>query len=238
MARIRTIKPEFFTSEDICSLSPLARLLYIALWCEADREGRFEWKPKTFKLRYLPGDNCDVDLLATELIDGGLVVIFEADGKRFAEIPTFGKHQVINNRESESQIPSRVAHASTTRQPRVKAEGRKEGKGREGVCTEPDDSMPPDDSPEPVAVLPLVDGTDYEVKPALADEWRAAYPAIDVHQQLLAMRAWTVANPANRKTRNGIERFIVKWLAKAQNQAPRTGGGPGGNPDDWTRDAR
>ena len=45
MARIRTIKPEFFTSEDIVALSPLARLLFIALWCEADREGRLVWKP-------------------------------------------------------------------------------------------------------------------------------------------------------------------------------------------------
>ena len=40
MARIRTIKPEFFTSDDICALSPRARLLYVGLWCEADREGR------------------------------------------------------------------------------------------------------------------------------------------------------------------------------------------------------
>ena len=39
VARIRTIKPDFFTSEDIVVLTPWARLLYIALWCEADREG-------------------------------------------------------------------------------------------------------------------------------------------------------------------------------------------------------
>ena len=56
MARIRTIKPEFFTSEDIVSLSPLARLLYQATWCEADKEGRLQWKPGTFKLRYFPAD--------------------------------------------------------------------------------------------------------------------------------------------------------------------------------------
>ena len=55
MARIRTIKPEFFTSEDIVGMTPLARLFYVALWCESDREGRLEWKPNTFKLRYLPG---------------------------------------------------------------------------------------------------------------------------------------------------------------------------------------
>lgn len=113
MARIRTIKPEFFTSEDIVDLTPLARIFFIALWCEADREGRLKWKPRTLKMRYLPADDCDVDILAQELIDGGLVVVY-ADGK-YAEIPGFTKHQVINNRESSSVIPARVTDASRTR---------------------------------------------------------------------------------------------------------------------------
>lgn len=108
MARIRTIKPEFFTSEDIVGMTPLARLFYVSLWCEADREGRFEWKPGTFKMRYFPGDNCDINALATELIDKGLVVLFSANGKNYAEIPTFTEHQVINNRETESSIPART----------------------------------------------------------------------------------------------------------------------------------
>ena len=136
MARIRTIKPEFFTSEDVVNLSPLARLLYIAMWCESDREGRFEWKPRTFKLRYLPGDDCDVETLATELTASGMVCLYEVDGRMYAEIPSFTKHQSINNREADSEIPARVAtrqHASTTREPRVQAERKegREGKGRE-----------------------------------------------------------------------------------------------------------
>ena len=127
MARIRTIKPEFFTSEDIVSLTPLARVFYIALWCEADREGRLDWKPVTLKMRYLPGDDCEVNELAAELIDTGLIVLYEVDGKRYAEIPTFKTHQVINNRESESTRPTRNPDASS----RVKAEG-KEGRERKG----------------------------------------------------------------------------------------------------------
>lgn len=137
MARIRTIKPEFFTSEDIVSRSPIARLFYIALWCEADREGRMEWKPGTFKLRYLPGDAVTVDEVASELIEAGLICVYTVGEKQFAEIPSFTKHQVINNREADSAIPTRE-HASTTRGARVKgpssrakAEG-KEGKGKEG----------------------------------------------------------------------------------------------------------
>ena len=222
MARIRTIKPEFFTSEDIVSLTPLTRLLYIALWCEADREGRFEWKPKTIKLRYLPGDGCDIDLLATELIGCGLVHIYESEGKRYAEIPSFKKHQVINNRESESSIPPRVAHASTTRKSGAKAEGKEGMKGKEGYSGTPQCDEPQDDeTPSAVVALPLIDKTEFDVTAVMACDWQNAYPAIDVAQQLKSMRAWLLANPENRKTRNGIERFIVRWLAKAQNTAPR-----------------
>lgn len=124
MARIRTIKPEFFTSEDIVCMSPLARLFYVSLWCESDREGRMEWKPITFKMRYLPGDQCDVNELAKELIARGLIVLYTAEGKQYAEIPTFTEHQVINNREQDSTLPARsdaVAAAAEILTPEMRA---------------------------------------------------------------------------------------------------------------------
>ena len=136
MARIRTIKPEFFTSEDIVGLSPLARLLYIALWCEADREGRMQWKPRTFKLRYLPADDAPIDALCAELIAAGLVVLY---GDGLAYIPKFARHQHINPREGASCIPgpvdkSRDSDASA----RVSdAQVGREGEGREGDTHKP-----------------------------------------------------------------------------------------------------
>lgn len=103
MSRIRTIKPQFFTSEDIVALTPLARLLYIGLWCEADREGRMHWKPRTFKMRYLPADDCDAVVLADELVAAGLVVLY---GDGLAYIPSFTTHQHVNPRESVSTLPA------------------------------------------------------------------------------------------------------------------------------------
>ena len=155
MARIRTIKPDFFTSEDIVSLSPLARLLYIAIWCEADKEGRMVWKPLTFKLRYLPGDNCDVQGLCQEIIDRGLVVLY---GDGYAFIPAFALHQHINPRESESVLPDpNEKQAVAMRKPRVPdasprvpdaqvgREGKgKEGKGKEGIKNTSACAHPPD----------------------------------------------------------------------------------------------
>lgn len=134
MARIRTIKPEFFTSEDIVELEPLARLLYIALWCESDKEGRFSWKPKTFKMRYFPGDDCNIDALCDALVTRGLVCLY---GDNLAHIPSFSEHQHINPREKESTIPgpdeyieSRVSDASVTEETRAGRKEGKEGKGK------------------------------------------------------------------------------------------------------------
>ena len=227
MARIRTIKPEFFTSEDIVSLSPLARLFYVSLWCEADREGRFEWKPKTFKLRYLPGDDCDVDALGQELIDAGLIVLYEADGKLYAEIPTFAKHQIINNREAASEIPARKPTPSGTREARVKAEGKEGKEGKDGRVPSSADANTPADTTPPALVtsIPLIDKTEHPITEAMAAEWAEAYPAVDVTQQLREMRAWCLANPKNRKTATGIARFVTTWLGREQDKAPRVNGG-------------
>ena len=209
MARIRTIKPEFFTSEDIVSLSPLARLFYVSLWCEADREGRMDWKLGTLKMRYFPGDNCDMQFLANELIDGGLVIVYEVDGKQYAEIPSFKTHQIINNRESDSTRPPRVKHASK----RVKAEGKE---GREGNGKEGDSAEPQSDSTPAIVSIPLVDKTEFPVTQDMVDDWSTTFPAVDVPQQLREMRAWCVANPTKRKTPRGISAFIVTWLGKEQ----------------------
>lgn len=146
MARIRTVKPEFFTSEDIVALDAFSRLLYIALWCEADKEGRLLWRPKTFKMRYFPADNLDIEAMCKQLTDAGLVVTY-GDGQ-FAHIPQFAKHQHINPRETASTLPdpdasstraARVRHASVTKETRDSdAQGGREGKGREG-----DTPLPP-----------------------------------------------------------------------------------------------
>lgn len=137
MARIRTIKPEFFTSDDVCILPMAARLLYIGVWCEADREGRLEWRPRNLKRRYLPDDDIDIDSLCQILINAGLVVLY---GEGLAYVPTFGKHQHVNPREAVSTLPDPKNHACSTRGPRVSdeeitvsdAQGGREGKERKG----------------------------------------------------------------------------------------------------------
>ena len=223
MARIRTIKPEFFTSEDIVSLTPLARLLYIALWCEGDREGRLLWKPRTFKMRYLPADVCDVEALCHELVAAKLVKLY---GDGHAYIPKFQQHQHLNPREAASKLPD--PHAARTRRARVDeatviAEGRdsdaqgvREGKGKEG---DTDPSLAGDGHEEPPLVLiPLNGGSNHGITAAMVAEWSSTFPAVDVPQQLRQMRAWCIVNPAKKKTARGVGAFIVKWLSREQDQ--------------------
>jgi hypothetical protein len=124
MARIRTIKPEFFTSDDICSLSPLARLLYVGLWCEADREGRLVWSPGVLKRRYLPDDDCDIGVLAQELIGRRLVVLYQ---EAYAHIPSFARHQHVSPKEAQSRLPAPAGQSPQGR----------EGEGKEGEGTKP-----------------------------------------------------------------------------------------------------
>lgn len=84
-------------------------------------------------------------------------------------------------------------------------------------------------SPPPAAVLPLVDGTDFEISVETVAELSGLYPAVDVAQQLRSMRGWLLANPKNRKTKAGIMRFVNSWLSREQNSArPAANQKPGG----------
>ena len=71
-------------------------------------------------------------------------------------------------------------------------------------------------SQEIVSSIPLKDGSEYGVTSADVDEFKAAYPLVNVSQELRVMRAWSNSNPQKRKTRRGIRRFINSWLSREQ----------------------
>lgn len=69
----------------------------------------------------------------------------------------------------------------------------------------------------PVYQIPLNTGGEFPITVYQHSEFVDAYPAVDVMQELRNMRAWSIANPAKRKTRSGMLRFVNTWLSKAQN---------------------
>jgi hypothetical protein len=74
MARIRTIKPEFWIDEKIVDLSAFARLLFIGMWNFADDQGFIDYKPRRIKMQVFPADDVDVQALLDELLAAGRVV--------------------------------------------------------------------------------------------------------------------------------------------------------------------
>ncbi|KQP02641.1 hypothetical protein ASF26_14525 [Methylobacterium sp. Leaf93] len=67
-------------------------MLWIGLWCEADDQGVFEWKPLTLKMRLMPAATISVEPLLQELVDAGCVQRFEA-GRSYGVVRNFVKHQ-------------------------------------------------------------------------------------------------------------------------------------------------
>ena len=105
MARARNIKPGFFKNEDLSDLSPYARLLFIGLWCLADRDGILEDRPKRIKGELFPYENVEVDTHLQELHDKDFILRYEVDGERYISIPKFADHQNPHHREAASKFP-------------------------------------------------------------------------------------------------------------------------------------
>ena len=105
MARIRSIKPEFWTDEKVVSLSPLARLLFIGMWNFVDDWGRGEFSPLRMKMQILPADDADSSGLIGEIRRENLISLYAVDGKEYFEVCGFTKHQKVDKRQ-KSKLPS------------------------------------------------------------------------------------------------------------------------------------
>ena len=106
MARIRMIKPEFFDDPDVASLSLAARIFFIGLWTQADKEGRLVDDMRRLKVRIFPYDNIDVEGLAVELHGKDMIRRYEdGNGHGFIWVRNFTKHQRPHPKEPASLIP-------------------------------------------------------------------------------------------------------------------------------------
>ena len=98
MARIRTVKPEFWSSEQIVECSPMARLLFIGLWNFCDDDGIHPASAKTIKARVFPADDMDaatVRRMLDELCAHGLIQFYVADDVEYLWVTGWAKHQKV-----------------------------------------------------------------------------------------------------------------------------------------------
>lgn len=107
MARARNIKPGLFSNEVIAELPAFDRLLFIGLWCLADREGRLEDRPKRIKMELFPCDTYDVSVGLGALSAHGFIERYQVLDQSIIEIPAFKKHQRPHGTEKDSSLPDK-----------------------------------------------------------------------------------------------------------------------------------
>lgn len=108
-SRIRSIKPDVHLDEELWDVEqtsgmPLFRA-FTGLWNYSDREGRFEWKPRTLKALILPLWNGSFADAMEALQEAGFLLRYEVRGRQYGLVRNFTKHQSINAREEESVLP-------------------------------------------------------------------------------------------------------------------------------------
>jgi hypothetical protein len=148
MARIRTIKPDFWTDEKLAECSRDARLLFIGTWNFADDEGRMEFSVKRLKMQIFPGDDIDVTPLVDELAKHKLVILYRIGERDYLSIPNFKKHQRVDKPRAstipaplgaDSQIPGMIPEHSQNHRGGLATEWKgREWNGSKTISSNPD----------------------------------------------------------------------------------------------------
>lgn len=142
MPRIRSIKPEFFTDEDLGRLSPSHRLTFEGLWCHADKAGRLKDRPGYLKTMILPYDNIDFESILNDLSQNSsgrgtpFITRYCVDDDNYIQISNFTEHQRPHHTEKDSILPVQtpIDNRVLPVTPRIKKVGKEAvlGKGMEG----------------------------------------------------------------------------------------------------------
>jgi hypothetical protein len=108
LARIRTVKPEFWTSEQVMNLKRDTRLMFIGLWNFCDDAGRHSAEPRRIKAQVFPGDD-DISSetirgMLQELSTNDLIALYEVSGKPISRSPAgAGTNVLISHRNPTFQ---------------------------------------------------------------------------------------------------------------------------------------
>jgi hypothetical protein len=145
MARIRTIKPEFWTDEDLALLDPRTQLLAIGLLNHSDDEGYFKAHPLIIKATIFPfsEDSVSIHDMLKQLENVGYLVLFKGtDGKAYGIVSNFLEHQRIN-RPTPSKIKELqlLSEDSVSGQGDITEDSPPERKGKERKGSTSDDVL-------------------------------------------------------------------------------------------------
>jgi hypothetical protein len=239
MARIRTIKPEFWQNEDLASVSEHARLLAIALLNHADDKGCFLANPALVRAACFPfvEDSKNVLRSLQELSNIGYIEIRECQGKAIGMVVKFLDHQRIDKPQKSKLYEIFEANygqicnsknvlgtfqESSKNIPRLERKGREEERKGKGLCGEANESPSPPEFNPADCQFPIFPCTaepkTWEATQADLIAWKSTYPAVDIDHHHRRAHAWVMANLTQRKTAGGMRKFLNAWFAKEQDR--------------------
>ena len=108
MARIRTIKPEFWEDEKLAKLPVHARLLFIGTWNFADDNGVLLANPVLMKSHIFPYEDIGISTISEwidMLVENGMLIRTTYNGKDYLVIRKFLIHQKINRKSIRINLP-------------------------------------------------------------------------------------------------------------------------------------
>lgn len=101
MARIRTVKPDFWGDQKLGKMSPYTRLLYLALFNLSDDEGYFEGDTEQLAgdvFKYDPNPREMMAWAIQELLAARRIIVYDDDDDcRFGYMPKFLTHQRVDS---------------------------------------------------------------------------------------------------------------------------------------------
>lgn len=233
MARIRTIKPEFWTSSDVVRCSRDARLLFIGLWSFCDDAGRHPADAVRLKMEVFPADVIDVAPLLDELTAAGLIVQYEAKGKPYWQV-TGWRHQRLDRPSFKHPGPDGFVDDSESVRGTLDESSTAEGRGVESSGVE---SSRKETANAVLAATASDGGTTTEAAilvfpcdgdrkswnlfPSQRDRFKELYPSLDIMAEMRAALAWVEADATRRKTFNDMKKYLTNWLTRSQNDGRR-----------------
>jgi hypothetical protein len=118
MARIRTIKPEFWTSLTISALPAEVALTFIGLWNHCDDYGRCLDESRLVKAAVHPlRDAMTIAVVESHLQQleaHGLIVRYESEGRRVLQVRSWEEHQKVEKRRDSRFLPPPCEQDATT----------------------------------------------------------------------------------------------------------------------------
>jgi hypothetical protein len=107
VARIRSIKPGFFTSEDVSVLPLRARLTWIGLWTHCDDHGRAKDNTRLIKAALWALDDVSLKDVEEDLVilaNCGRITRYQSGGQNYLAVTNWPAHQ-HPNRPIKSVLP-------------------------------------------------------------------------------------------------------------------------------------